>query len=247
MGVTFHTTRWSLILRARRSDADGAQALDELLASYWQPVYGYLRRLGADRDAAEDLTQGLFADLLARGDLQTTAPERGRFRNFLRTCARHWWANERARSLAQKRGGGRSPVAFDVDGMESWLDALPGDELDAEAVFERRWAQTVIDRALWQLERDESAAGRRHLFESLRVILDGNAPVEPWAAMAARLQATEGALKVAAHRLKARFRDHLVAEVRDTLPDECEPGDELRELLAALGAGGRRGNAGDSR
>jgi len=245
--VTFQTTRWSLIVRARQRDAEGARALDELLACYWQPVYGFFRGLGADRDEAADLTQGLFADLLSRGDLETTAPERGRFRGFLRSCARHWWANERQRAAAQKRGGGRQPVAVDADEMEAWLDRLPVDDLDAESVYERRWAQTVIDRALSRLEHEERAARRGESFRHLRVILDGGPPPEPWATLAGRLQTTEGALKVAAHRLKARFRDCLTAEVRETLPDGCDPGDELRELLVALQARARRGIPGDSR
>ncbi len=245
--MTFQTTRWSLIVRARQRDAEGVRALDELLSSYWQPVYGFFRRLGADRDAAADLTQGLFADLLSRGDLETAAPERGRFRGFLRSCARHWWANERQRAVAQKRGGGRQPVTVDAAEMEAWLDRLPVDELDAESVYERRWAQTVIDRALSRLEREERAAQREHAFRHLRLILDGGAPPESWAILAVRLRTTEGALKVAAHRLKARFRDCLTAEVRETLPDGCDPGDELRELLLALQARARRGIPGDSR
>jgi DNA-directed RNA polymerase specialized sigma24 family protein len=216
-----------------------------LLTSYWQPVYGFFRRLGADREAAADLTQGLFADLLARGDLRTAAPERGRFRGFLRGCARHWWANQRDLESAAKRGGGRRRLSLDAEGMESWLQQLPVDGLDAEAVFERRWAQDVIDRALLRIERDESAAGRRAAFEVLATILDGGPPSEPWAALAARLQTTEGALKVAAHRLRVRFRDCLVAEVRDTLPDDSDPGDELRELLVALQARPGRGISGD--
>jgi RNA polymerase sigma-70 factor (ECF subfamily) len=245
--VTFQTTRWSLILRARQRDAEGVHALDELLGCYWQPVYGFYRRLGADRDAAADLTQGLFADLLSRGDLATAAPEAGRFRGFLRSCARHWWANERQRAAAQKRGGGRQPVQIDADDMEAWLDSLPVDDLDAEAVYERRWAQTVIDRALARLEREERAADRHASFQHLRTVLDGGPPPVPWAVLAGHLQTTEGALKVAAHRLKLRFRDCLTAEVRETLPDGCDPGDELRELLVALQARARRGIPGDSR
>ena len=232
--MTFQTTRWSLILRARGGNADGAQALDQLLAAYWQPVYVFYRRLGADRDAAADLTQGLFADLLARGDLATATPERGRFRSFLRSCARHYHANERARNAAGKRGGGAAPVPLDRDAAEEWLGAEPIDADDAEAVFERRWAQTVLDRALWRLEQEEIAATRAAQFAVLRTSLDGSAPRQPWAELAASLDTSEGALKVAAHRLKTRFRACVVAEVRETLADEAVAGDELRELLAAL-------------
>lgn len=230
--MPFQTTRWSLILRARGADADGAQALGELLAAYWQPVYVFYRRLGAGDDEAADLTQGLFADLLARGDLATATPERGRFRSFLRSCARHFWTHERERAEAQKRGGGATLLPIDRDDAEAWLGKV--DAEDADALFERRWAETVLARALWRLEQDELMAGRREQFAVLRAVLDGSPPARPWADLAADLDTTEGALKVAAHRLKARFRHCVVGEVRETLAGECVPGDELQELLAAL-------------
>jgi RNA polymerase sigma-70 factor (ECF subfamily) len=232
--VTFQTTRWSLILRARAGDAAGAEALDQLLAAYWQPVYVFYRRLGADRDAAADLTQGLFADLLSRGDLRTATPERGRFRSYLRSCARHFHARERERAAAHKRGGHLTHVPIDRDAAEAWLGAEPVDADDAEAVFERRWAQTVLDRALWRLEQEELAAGRSAQFALLRANLDGTPPQRPWAELAAGLDTSEGALKVAAHRLKAHFRACVTAEVRETLADAAVAGDELRELLVAL-------------
>lgn len=245
--MTFQTTRWSLILRARTPGSAGAQALGELLGAYWQPVYVYYRRLGAPRDAAADLTQGLFADLLARGDLAVADPGRGRFRTFLRTCARNWWHNERERARASKRGGDVRLLPLDPDDAETWLAVQPIDTLDAEALFERRWACTVIDRAVWRLEQGELAANRRAQFAVLRTVLDGNPPARPWADLARALGTTEGALKVAAHRLKARFRDLLAAEVRETLPDEVAAGAELQALLAALQKRAVGGNPGDSR
>jgi len=241
------TTRWSLILRARQRDAAGAEALGQLLAAYWQPVYVFFRRLGADADAAADLTQGLYADLLQRGDLATASPERGRFRAFLRTCARHWWANERERAAAQKRGGGVPPVPIDRGDVETWIGEHAVDGDDAAALFEQRWAQTVLDRAMWRLEQEELAAGRRDQFARLRMCLDGGPPPEPWAALAARLATTEGALRVAAHRLKERFRDCIASEVRETLPDDCAPGEELQELLVALQAKARGSSPRESR
>ena len=245
--MSFQTTRWSLVLRARRPDPDGARALDELLAAYWQPVYVLYRRLGAPADDAADLTQGLFAHLLARGDLATAAPERGRFRAFLAACARHWWTNERERADAEKRGGGARLLPIDRDDAEAWLAAQPVDGDDAAALFEQRWAQTVLDRALWRLEQEEIAAGRGPSFVHLRPCLDGGPPPEPWAALAARLGTSEGALRVAAHRLKARFRACVVAEVRETLQDDIAPGHELQELLVALQATARGADSRESR
>lgn len=226
--------------RASRADADGRQALDELLTAYWPPVYAFFRRLGADRDAASDLVQGLFAHLLEREDFATAAPENGRFRAFLATCARNWWANQRDRQRAEKRGGGVLQVSLSQgrDEVETWLGSEPVHGLDAAAVFERRWAETVIARALWQLEQDERAAGRGDVFAVVRPVLEGHGPARPWAALARELGSNEGALKVAAHRLKQRFRAQLEAEVRPTLADDRQPGDELRALLEALQAGG---------
>lgn len=226
-------------MRAKRPDGDGARALDELLGAYWEPVHAFYRRLGADRETAADLTQGLFTDLLARGDFATPDPGRGRFRAWLRTCARHWWNNQRERAAAQKRGGGREVRSLAHDDVEQWLRSEPVERIDAEAVFERRWAATVITRAVERLEGEEAAAGRRDQFAVLRGVLDGGPPGERWGALAVRLDTTEGALKVAAHRLKARFRAALEAEVRDTLPDEVAPGDEIRALLEALQASAR--------
>ena len=236
--MTFHTTRWSLVLAAGRGDATGAAALGELCAAYWPPVYALFRRAGIDAATAQDLTQGLFADLLERGDLTRADPARGRFRGFLRGCARHWLANQRDQARAQRRGGGVAPLRLDVAAEEQRLGAEPVDRLDPEAWFERRWAQTVIERATARLQRDEALAGRSAQCAALQFVLEGSPPPRPWAELAAAQGVSEGALKVAAHRLKGRFRECLIAEVRDTLPEGESEGDELRELLLALGAPG---------
>ncbi|MEZ5966418.1 MAG: hypothetical protein R3F56_21460 [Planctomycetota bacterium] len=235
--MAFHTTRWSLVARAGTDDLAGRQALAELCQAYWQPVYWLYRRLRVDPERARDLTQGLFAHLLERGDLRRADPQRGRFRAWLRACARHWLADEHERERAHKRGGGAVVLSLDVAAEESRYGLQAVDHLDAEALFERRWAQTVIERALVRLEREETTARRGALFPHLRVVLEGEGPRRPWADLARELDTSEGALKVAAHRLRARFRDCLVAEVRDTLPDDVAPGDEVNELRRSLDAG----------
>src|SRR5690606_34251761 len=184
---------------------------------YWTPVYALYRAEGLDVDAARDLTQSLFAELLARRDLSSADRERGRFRAFLRACAKHHLANERKRARAQKRGGGRTVEPLEVGGEEARLSREPVDRLDPAALFDRRWAQAVIESALERLGVDERHAGRGRLFEILRGALDGSGPARPWAVVASELGTTEGALKVAAHRLRARFRERILAEVRETL------------------------------
>lgn len=221
--------------RAARTDPDGARALDELCSIYWPPVYALYRRLGLDADAAGDLTQGLFAELLARGDLGRADPARGRFRAYLASCARHFLANERNRDRALKRGGGLRPLSLDLAGEESRLRLEPADQRDPAACFDRRWAEVLIESALAGLEEAERAAGRGASFELLRPVLDGDPPPAPWASLAERLGCSEGALKVAAHRLKQRFRERLTTAVRDTVAEADEVGHELAVLLRALG------------
>lgn len=236
--VAFQTTRWSLVARAAKGDEGARLALDELCQLYWPPVYAMYRRDGTSADRARDLTQGLFASLLERDDLQKASPERGRFRAFLRTCARNWLANERDREHAQKRGGGRQPFSIETDDEEQRFLREPVDNLDASAVFERRWAQVVIEQALAQLAADERDAGRGKVFDILRPTLEGDAPAQSWAELADGLHTTEGALRVAVHRLRRRFRARIETQVRDTLGDAAgdDEGSELSELLSALQA-----------
>lgn len=222
-------------------DAEGARrALEELCASYWPPVYALYRREGLAPDSARDLTQSLFAELLGRNELERVDPQKGSFRAYLRACARHLLAHHRDAARAQKRGFGVAIVSLDVDDEEARLAREPVDGLDAAALFERRWAQAVIESALKRLEAEERRAGRAAQFQALRPGLEGVSPPRSYAELAAALGTSEGALKVAAHRLRNRFREALIVEVRETLPavDTAEPSAdgqrELRELLAAL-------------
>ncbi|MCP5040055.1 MAG: sigma-70 family RNA polymerase sigma factor [bacterium] len=234
--MAFHTTRWSLIARLGGTDEDATRALDELCQIYWPAVYAMYRRENLDRAQALDLTQGLFTTLLARGDFETAVPERGQFRAFLRTCARNWLANERDRERAMKRGGGAQLLSLDVEDEEERLSREPVDHLDAAALFERRWAQAVIEQALVRLEAEEEQAGRGQVFALVRTSLAGDVPTRPWAELADDLGTTEGALRVAAHRLRRRFREQIEFEVRDTLTEFGGEGEELAQLMAALQA-----------
>lgn len=179
----FQSTRWSLVARAGGGGDVGKRALEELFAAYWPAVYAFYRQLGLDPEAARDLTQGLLLDLLERDDLRRADPARGRFRAFLRSCARHYLANAVDRERASKRGGDRVILSLDT-AAEAGLEPVHG--LDADAVFERRWAIAVIDAALSRLEREEIAAGRGRLFAVLRPTLAG----EPLARSHAELAAT---------------------------------------------------------
>ncbi|MFK7741678.1 MAG: RNA polymerase sigma factor [Planctomycetota bacterium] len=257
--MAFHTTRWSLVARARGAAAghgEAAKALDELCRIYWPAVYALYRAEGHEPERAGDLTQGLFAALLERGDFDRPDRERGRFRSWLRSCARNWLHNERDRERAKKRGGGRQVVSLDAGSLDTDREEQrrivePVDRLDADALFERRWAQATIESALDQLRSEEQAAGRGVIFALVEPVLSGENPARSWAEAAAEIGTSEGALRVAAHRLRRRFRDRLIREVRDTLADPvggsgsgtAAPGlpaeseqAELAELLRALRA-----------
>lgn len=225
------------MLRAGSDDAPTRErALEELCLTYWPPVYALYRSQSLSADDAADLTQSLFADLLDRRDFDRADPERGRFRGWLATCAKHHLANHRARDRADKRGGGRRPIPLDaLAAEERRFCAEPSSVRDDPArAFDRRWAQGVIETALARLEESERGQGRGELFELLRPTLEGGGPPRPWATVAAELGGTEGALKVRAHRLRGRFREFLIAEARDTLGEHDGAEAELRHLLAAL-------------
>ena len=230
----FHTTRWSLVSRAQRDDTEGTSALEELCALYWPPVYAFYRRQGQTVDDAQDLTQGLFTDLLERGDLRGADPARGRFRAFLCACARNYLANACDRARADKRGGGRKLLSLDTGREELELAREPAVHLDAEALFERRWACAVIDKALARLELEEIRAGRGRMFGVLLPTLSGEDLGRPYALVATELGTSEGALKVIVHRLRRRFRERLLAEVGHTITDPADAADEISTLLAAL-------------
>ncbi|MFN3241705.1 MAG: RNA polymerase sigma factor [Planctomycetota bacterium] len=236
----FEPTRWSLVQRARAGDEQGRQALAELCASYWAPVYAFFRRDGMAEAAARDLTQGLFAELLERGDVAGGDPGKGRFRSYLLACARHYRSNQRDRERAQKRGGDVAHVPIRVqvdDGDEgAGLHALePSCDETPEQAYLRAWVQESVARALREVGEHERAKGRGAQFERLRLVLDGQPLPGGYAAVAAELGASEAAIKVAAHRLRQRFRAALLSQLGATVEDPADAEAELRELFAALG------------
>jgi RNA polymerase sigma-70 factor (ECF subfamily) len=232
----FATTRWSVVLAAGRADtAHARQALDDLCRVYWPPLYGFVRRRGHSPQDAQDLTQEFFARLLAGRGLGRVDPAKGRFRSFLLASMQHFLANQWDRAHALKRGGGVAPVSIDATTAEASYAREPADTLTPERLFERRWALALLDDVLGRLQRDYAAGGKRALFDELKGTLSGEQPASTYAAIGVRLRLSEGAVKVAAHRLRARYRERLRAEVARTVATPGEVDDELRFLLAALG------------
>jgi RNA polymerase sigma-70 factor (ECF subfamily) len=230
----FVTTHWSVVVTAGRSDTTRAQdALSKLCQTYWHPLYAYVRRLGNSPPDAQDLTQEFFARLLQKNYLAAADEHRGRFRSFLLAALKHFLANEWDKAGAQKRGGGQIPLPIDFGPAETACRFEPAD-ITAEKIYERRWALTLLEQVLRRLREEYVHAGRENLFDQLKPTLTEASRTVRYAEMGAHLGLSEGAVKVAVHRLRLRYREVLRAEIADTVasPDEVE--DELRNLFAAL-------------
>lgn len=231
----FATTHWSLVLAAGDFQAPGSRAaLGELAEAYWYPLYAFARRRGHDAEDAADLVQGFFARLLETSGLGTANPERGRFRSFLLGAFKHFISNERDRTSALKRGGGALAISLDAASAEARYDLEPADPQNPERIFERRWALAVLDRGLARLRREHRAAGKEASFEELKSFLAGTSERGTVGEAAARLGMSDGAARVAVHRLRRRFGELLRTEIAATVASSEQIEDELRFLLAAL-------------
>jgi RNA polymerase sigma-70 factor (ECF subfamily) len=232
---SFATTHWSLVVAAgRRSSPASATALADLCQRYWYPLYVYVRRRVADLDEARDLTQEFFARLLERNTLALADPDRGRFRSFLLTALKHFLINEWEKNKAQKRGGGRRALTLDFDSKESQLQLEPAHTWTPERLYERHWALTLLDQVLARLRGEYQGAGKGELFDQLKGFLLGESATATHASAGQVLGMTEGAVKVAAHRLRKRYRELLRQEVAQTVADKSEVDDELRALFRSL-------------
>lgn len=232
----FHTTRWSLVATASQGEGEEARAaLEELCAAYWYPLYAFQRRRGSDADEAADMVQGFFAALLEKGYVGQADKERGRFRGFLMTALRHFASKAWAKARALKRGGGTVHLPLDFEDGERRYRLEPEGGVSAEALFERRWALTLLDRTLERLaeEHRKVSPEKAERFEVLRPFLGGPGD-EPYRDVGLRLGISETAVKVAVHRLKARYRDLLREEIAQTVSSEAEIDDEIRRLMTAL-------------
>src|SRR5262249_19335073 len=220
----FAATRWTLVRAARDPSAPEArEALASLCAVYWYPLYAFIRRRGHDADEAQDLTQEFFARFLEKDGLASVDEGKGRFRSFLLAACKHFLSNARDRARALKRGGGRAPLSIDAAAAEGRYLGEPGHGETPERLFERRWALALLEQVLGRLRAEHEAAGKGPLFERLKRHLTGDEG-GPHARAAAELGMSEGAVKVAVHRLRKRYRELLRDEIAQTLeaPDEVE-------------------------
>jgi RNA polymerase sigma-70 factor (ECF subfamily) len=229
----FPNTSWGLVLAARDDDG-GREAFSTLCRRYWTPIYATLRRQGFAPADAEDLVQGFFLHLVEHHTVARADPERGRFRSFLLGALRWFLANDREREHARKRGGECSFVSIDIADVES---ALQNDAESAAAVdlqFDRQWARTLIRNALGALRAEYDENGQGQAYAVLQPCLDPGVETPTYAALAVQLARNEGAVKVAVHRLRARFREVLRREVGCTVSTAQEIEDELAHLRDVL-------------
>ncbi len=234
----FATTHWSLVVAAAEgAPADSRNALAALCRTYWYPLYAYLRSHGHGQHDAEDLTQEFFATLLEKGYLQAVDHRRGRFRSFLLTAFKRFLAKEQERARARKRGGGRTFFSLDFPSGEERYRCEPSHDWTAERLFDRRWALTILDQVVARLGARYAASRNGHLWDQLQPYLTRTSAAPPLATVAGALGMTEGAVKVAVHRLRQRYRELLRDAVAQTVAQPEDIDDELTVLLTALRGG----------
>jgi RNA polymerase sigma factor (sigma-70 family) len=232
----FATTHWSVVLTAAtQNDTTRARnALAQLCRVYWYPLYAYVRRRGHSAHDAQDLTQAFFAQLLERQSLASVAPERGRFRSFMLAVMNHFLANEWKKGQTQKRGGGGQNLSLDWVAAEQRFDLEPATYAAPDKLFEKQWALTLLAEVLNRLEREYQNEGKADLFAALKQTLLGLRESQPYAELARKMGMNESAVKVAVHRLRKRYREHIRAEIANTLDEPQEVEAELQYLFQVL-------------
>ena len=233
----FAPTRWTLVLRARSGSDESKVALSELCGAYYAPVLAFLRREGRDEDVARELAQEFFSRLLGDPHLGGVEPGRGRFRSYLLGAVKHFLAEERQRSSAAKRGGGLAHLSIEAGRSEDTTGDLRIPDPAAavsDTFFDRQWATALVDRAVASLGAEAAAEGKGEHFATLKPWLLGEVPSISQADAARDLCLSEGAVKVAVHRLRKRFRELVKAEIAQTVDDAAEVAEELRYLVEVL-------------
>ena len=230
----FRTTHWSVVLHAGDVlSLQRGRALELLCRAYWFPLYAFVRRRGHGEEEAKDLTQGFFERLLEKNYLADADRGRGRFRTFLLAALKHFLANEWDKANARKRGGGRVVLSFEEADAEGRYLGEPLDELTPEKIFERRWAEAVLEKVFNRLRAEFDGAGATGRFEAVKPFLIGGGD-GAYVEAAAQLGITESGARSVVHRLRRRFRELMRLEIAETVsrPEEVE--EEIRHLLAAL-------------
>jgi RNA polymerase sigma factor (sigma-70 family) len=233
-GAAFATTHWSVVLTAQKRSPAADAALEKLCRTYWWPLYGFVRRSGYSPEEAQDLTQGFFALLLERRDLDVVRQEKGRLRSYLLVSLKNFLAKAKRHELAVKRGEGQALVPLDELVAREHADLEPADNLTADKIYERRWALTLLEQVLTRLESEYRSAGNEKLFDCLKEFLSDEPGRPSQAEVAAELGMTENAVKQAFHRMRQRYRQLLRDQIAQTVAVLGDVEDELRHFISVL-------------
>ena len=234
----FATTHWTVVLAAGRASSPLADvALEELCRTYWYPLYAYVRRHGHSREDAEDLTQGFFTRLLEKNYLEGVTSDGGKFRSFLLVALKRFMANEWDYANRQKRGGGIMPLSLDWQDAETRYQINPADHLSPDKLYDRAWAVVVLERVITRLRDENNTDGKAGLYDQLKTFLMMGKSEIPYAQAAAALKMSEGAVRVAVHRFRRRYRELLREEITQTLTNPAQADEEMQALFGALAGG----------
>lgn len=230
----FRATRWTLVLQARGQGVEARRALEDLCGAYWFPLYAWCRRSGLAAADAEDMVQGFFVQVLEKDLFASADAARGKLRTFLLTALQRHVRDEQGKAKALRRGGGKV-LSFDGSEAEAWY---AGEQVEGESaghLFDRQWALAVLDQAVRRLEADAAARGKTEAFEAMRPFLTEEGSAADYEEAGRPLGLNAGAFKVAVHRLRAKFREALRAEVADTQPPDAGIDEEIAYLMKVLG------------
>ena len=231
----FQTTHWSVVLAAGgRELPQCSEALAKLCQVYWPPIYSYIRQLGHKPESAQDLTQEFFFRLIEKDYLKSLDRETGKFRSWLLVVLKRFLANEWDRANRQRRGSGRQMLSLDAQDSELGYITEPMDDRTPDQAYDRRWALAVLEQVTRRLQLEMAGGGKAELFDGLKDFLGGEVGVT-YAEAAMRLGTSEGALRVAVHRLRRRYREILREEIADTVADAEQIEEEIRHLFLSLG------------
>jgi RNA polymerase sigma factor (sigma-70 family) len=231
----FTTTHWSVVLEAQGDSPAAREALEKLCRTYWRPIYSFVRRQGIGPEEAEDLTQGFFALLLERKDLNTVRKEKGRLRSYLVASLKNFLADESRHAMAIKRGKGQRLIPLEKLSVDERIHMEPADPVTAEQIYERRWASAVLEHVLSRLKDEYRAAGHAALFNSLKQLLPAEPGAPSQADIASQLGMTENAVRQAFHRFRRRYQLLLREEIAHTVATPGDIDDELRHLISVVG------------
>ena len=233
-GDIFATTHWTVVLAAgRKHTPQSDTALEQLCKTYWFPLYAYVRRRGHSKEDAEDLTQTFFARFLEKNYLEGLNGERGRFRAFLLASLKHFLANEWDKSQCQKRGGNKTHLSLDWQTADTQFQ-VAANSASPDQEFDREWALALLAKVIERLQTECEMDGRAEQFNELKIFLSAGKGALPYSDVAKNLGVEEGAVRVAVHRLRKRYRQLLQEEVAQTLADPTQADEEMKALFAAF-------------